>query len=454
MIYNAQKRDIGMALTGDTMLASRLSPFDEPEFLAIADLLHSHDVAFTNLETTVRLPDEGAPDASAGTLMTTQPGLLDELKWLGINLVSCANNHAMDFGQDGVLAMSRHLEQAGLAHSGIGATLDHARRPAFLDTANGRVALVSANAFFEPHHRAASQWGTLRGRPGINPLGYRSIYTVGEAAYAQLVTLSRELGLEQEAKRRSRHFFAQAEIGGGSAQDHLILFGNKFVKGGECGVTTQADPRDLAANLRWVREARRQADWVVVSLHCHACSFRDARSAPTSADRVELADFARHFCKAVIDAGADVVACHGPHISLGIEIYQGKPIFYSLGNFVFQNDNVTDVPRESFERFGLGPEATPTDFLDARTDAQTKGFPAHPQFWRSLMATCRFSAGALTEVELHPLDLGYQLPRSQRGRPVLATGEVSAAILHRTAELSSFYGTQLEIGAGKARVKL
>jgi poly-gamma-glutamate synthesis protein (capsule biosynthesis protein) len=350
--------------------------------------------------------------------------------------------------------MIHHLEGSGLSHAGIGATLDHARRPSFLDTANGRVALVAANAFFEPHHRAASQWGTMRGRPGINPLGYRSIYMVEDAAYEQLMVLSRELGLEQEAARRRRHFFSTAEIGGGSAQDHLTLFGNKFVKGERYAATTVANKEDLAGNLRWIREARRQADWVVASLHCHACSFRDATRAETSADRVELADFARHFCKAAVEAGADVVVCHGPHVSLGIEIHRGKPIFYSLGNFVFQNDNVAEVPRESFERFGLGPDATPTDFLDARTDAETKGFPAHPQFWRSIMATCRFNAGSLVEVELHPLDLGYHLPRSQRGRPVLAQGDIAEAILRRTARLSSFYGTELDIRADKARVRL
>ena len=38
-----------------------------------------------------------------------------------------------------------------------------------------------------------------------------------------------------------------------------------------------------------------------------------------------------------IDQGADLFAGHGPHFLRGIEIYKNRPIFYSLGNFIFQN---------------------------------------------------------------------------------------------------------------------
>ncbi|HWK55439.1 MAG TPA: CapA family protein [Hyphomicrobiales bacterium] len=454
-LYRAQKGEIRIALTGDTMLAHPLRPGIEPGFLGIRELLRAADVAFTNLEATVREPEEGVQDRSVGTLMTTPPRLLADLQWMGINLVSCANNHVMDFGQEGALAMLRHLERAGLRHSGLGATLDHARRSGFLETANGRVALVSANAFFSPHHRASAQWGTVRGRPGINPLGHEVIHTVDGAAFEQLLRLNRELGLEREASRRQRHFFAASEIGGSSGTgDCLTLCGQTFVKGENFGTTTLADASDRTGNLTWIAEARRQADWVIASLHCHACSARDVRTAATSADRVELADFARDFCKAAVEAGADVVVCHGPHVSLGVEIYRGRPIFYSLGNFVFQNDALSEVPRESFERFGLGPTATPTDFFDARTDGESKGFPAHPEFWRSVMAVCRFYDRTLDAVELLPLDLGHGLPRWQRGRPVLAQGDVADAILARTAALSQIHGTRLQNVGGRGVVRL
>src|SRR5258707_11912106 len=89
-------------------------------------------------------------------------------------------------------------------------------------------------------------------------------------------------------------------------------------------------------------------------------------------------------------AGADVFATHGPHILMGIEIYHGKPIFYSLGNLILQNDTLRHVPAYPFDRFGLDPRSTPSDFFDHRTGNETKGHPASPDFWQSVAAVCRF----------------------------------------------------------------
>jgi poly-gamma-glutamate synthesis protein (capsule biosynthesis protein) len=47
----------------------------------------------------------------------------------------------------------------------------------------------------------------------------------------------------------------------------------------------------------------------------------------------------------LIDAGADVIIGHHPHVIQGIEVYQGKPIFYSLGNFVFDQYFSEDTQR-------------------------------------------------------------------------------------------------------------
>jgi poly-gamma-glutamate synthesis protein (capsule biosynthesis protein) len=159
----------------------------------------------------------------------------------------------------------------------------------------------------------------------------------------------------------------------------------------------------------------------------------------------EPAEFATEFARAAIDAGADAVAGHGPHLTLGVEIYNGRPILYSLGNFVFQNDNVATFPAESYQRFGLGPDATPTDFLDARTGNGTRGFPAEDAYWHGLAAECRFKGGKLAELKLHPLDLGFGKPRSQRGRPLLARGATATAILDRVARLSQRYGAKFTI---------
>jgi poly-gamma-glutamate synthesis protein (capsule biosynthesis protein) len=150
MIYQAQKGNLTIALAGDTMLTRKLTPFKEERFLTLRELLRGADTAFANLEGTVHTWDEGTPGITQGTFMTTEPKLLDDLKWLGINLVSCANNHAFDYGEGGVLANIKHLDDAGIAHAGTGRNLAEARAPAYLDTPNGRIALVAATATFRP----------------------------------------------------------------------------------------------------------------------------------------------------------------------------------------------------------------------------------------------------------------------------------------------------------------
>ena len=82
-----------------------MSAFREPRFQALLGHIRNADAAFTNLETAIRERHEGFPNLTQGTPMSTPPRLLAELKWMGFNLVSCANNHVTDYGVAGVLAM-------------------------------------------------------------------------------------------------------------------------------------------------------------------------------------------------------------------------------------------------------------------------------------------------------------------------------------------------------------
>jgi hypothetical protein len=111
-------------------------------------------------------------------------------------------------------------------------------------------------------------------------------------------------------------------------------------------------------------------------------------------------------------------------------------------------------PAEAYQRFGLDERATPTDFLDARTGNQTRGFPASPEYWHGVVAACDFRAGKLARLDLHPLDLGHGTTRAQRGRPVLAEGKTAAAILARVKRLSERYGTALALDGEKLTVSL
>ncbi len=128
---------------------------------------------------------------------------------------------------------------------------------------------------------------------------------------------------------------------------------------------------DLAGNLAAIREARRQADWVIVSLHCHEQKVKPE----------EPPDYLIAVAHAAIEAGADLVVGHGPHILRGIEVYRSHPILYSLGNFIFQNETLPRIPQDMYERElpkdaqSNASSATPADVFDARSENDTVASP-------------------------------------------------------------------------------
>ncbi len=123
MLYDSESGDFTMALLGDVMPTRRLAVFREERYLKIREILRSADAPFANLETCVHKYLEGHHWVSGGTYMTTEPHLLEDLKWLGVNLVSCANNHASDYGEEGILATISYLDAAGIPHAGTGRNL-------------------------------------------------------------------------------------------------------------------------------------------------------------------------------------------------------------------------------------------------------------------------------------------------------------------------------------------
>jgi poly-gamma-glutamate capsule biosynthesis protein CapA/YwtB (metallophosphatase superfamily) len=227
------------------------------------------------------------------------------------------------------------LRGARLAHAGAGANLAEARKPAYLDTAAGRVALIAATTFYPPWMRAADQRPDALGRPGVNPLDFATSYTVDDASFAALAAMSEKLGLSP-ARRRQRAMFFSAQEAPEDSADALMFLGQRFSRGKNFSVATKAKAADLDANLRWIREAKRQADFVIFSLHNHEYGAAGGPTAATNVGMEEPASFVVEVAHAAIDAGADVVAGHGPHLTLGIEIYKDRPILYSLGNLIFR----------------------------------------------------------------------------------------------------------------------
>lgn len=101
----------------------------------------------------------------------------------------------------------------------------------------------------------------------------------------------------------------------------------------------------------------------------------------------------------MIDAGAGVVVGHGPHILRGIEVYKGRPIFYSLANFIFENDLVELQPADSYELLGLEGDSLPSDYFSRRSKNDTTRHGSRPiastgsrssqKWFTTLIARCR-----------------------------------------------------------------
>lgn len=414
--------EMTFALTGDAIISQRLSPFNEPEYLRMIEIIRDADLAFTNLEVLFHNYEEGYPAAhSGGTWMAAEPYIAGELVWAGFDMVSRANNHTMDYGAGGLRATTQALDGVGLVHAGAGENLAQARSPAYLETAGGRVALISVASTFADEDRAGPQRGDIRGRPGLNPLRYERTYAVSAASLQKLREVAEELGYRV-----------------GDREDQIRFMRQRFIVGDPPGSRTEAHEGDLAEILASIRDARRQADWVIVTSHSHE----------GAASRQQPADFLVAFARAAVDAGADVFVGHGPHVLRGIEIYRGKPIFYSLSNFIFQNETIRYLPGDIYEAYDLPPDATTADAFDRRNaSSRTGGFPGRRIYWESVIAAPSFVDGILTEIQLYPITLGFGNPRPQRGRPRLADNEAGKRIIDKLRDLSEPFGVEVQYDA-------
>ena len=229
------------------------------------------DVVFGQMECV--LSDRGAPAPNARLPMRSSPAVAQVLAQAGINVMSVAGNHAMDYGGDALCDTLVHLRAAGIAACGGGATIGEARRPAIVDV-NGRKIAFLAYSSILPEGYVADH-----SRPGCAPL-------------------------------RAHTFYEQVE---------------PDQPGTDPRIRTFADDDDLAALRDDIAQARAWADHVFVSMHW-GIHFIRAR----------LADYQRVVGRLVIEAGADAVIGHHPHLLKPIEFHLGRPIIHSLGNFAIE----------------------------------------------------------------------------------------------------------------------
>ncbi len=424
--------------SGDSFITRHIAADGYDGFSALQQLISEHDVRFANLEMTFHR-QEGSPAASSGgTWAMTDPTMLDDMLRYGFNLFNTANNHSGDYGQEGVSATIRHLNARSMCFAGTGNTLQEASAACYLETRHARVAMIGVTATFDPAAVAGGQSGTVRGRPGLNPLRFKTVHHVNEEHFAMAKTLSNvtQINAVNEFKIRSGYMNPYPE-------GTFVLGNMNFVltDGPEYNETIP-HPKDLERTLREIEEACRQADLVVVSLHAHEMKGADTRV---------VAQFVETFARACIDAGACAVIGHGPHELRGIEVYKKGVIFYSLGNFIFETETVAQQPYDAFFCKNLPVDTKIGAYMDNRSQNGTKGYIVQEDIWRAVVPSWTVEDGRVTEVRLHPIDLAQKGTRSQRGIPKLSK---SASALEHLAALSAPYGTVIDIVDGIGIVKM
>lgn len=422
--------------TGDAFITQRIPADGYEGFEALRDIICSHDVRFSNLEMTFH-NGEGTPAAvSGGTWAMADPRCLDDMRAYGFNLFTTANNHTGDYGEGGVMATIRHLRERDMVFSGTGANMEEASRACYLETRKGRVALVSACSTFHISSMAGGQSGSVTGRPGLSPLRFTTTYHVTRPHFDMVRELAKVTYVNAYNDYGIKIGYVNPNPEG------VATFGNhRFMLSEEDRVETAPLERDMVRIEEEIREARRQADVVLVSLHVHETDFDDFATPPAFLEKV---------AKRCIDAGASAVIGHGPHELRGVELYHGGLILYSLGNFIFQTETISVQPYEAYNNKGLPADTKVGAYMDRRSKNGTAGYPTQEDIWRSVMAAWTMEDGRITQVQLHPISLGMGLPRTRRGTPVPG-GE---GVLRHLAELSRPFGTDIRIENGVGYIDL
>jgi len=237
------------------------------EMELVLPIFKEADILFGNLESP--LSDKGERQV-CNSGRKIKPEKLSSLIDAGFDLMSFANNHHLDHGDQAFFDTIARLTAKNIAVVGAGQNIDEARKPVILERKGVKVAFLAYSSVLPIGYEARPD------RPGSAPM-------------------------------RASTFYEQVDRDPGSPPKIITL----------------ANKEDLAAMVNDISKVKSLADVVIMSIHW------GVHYVPGL-----VAMYQKEVAYAAIDAGVDLILGHHPHILKGIEAYKGKVIFYSLGNFV------------------------------------------------------------------------------------------------------------------------
>lgn len=383
----------------------------------VAEIFSSADAGFANHEgNAFSLSDFGGSVAAenGGGYPLHTPRTMRELRAFGISLLSRANNHATDWGLDGLRASDETTSAAGFLHAGTGGTLEEARRASCTTVGKTKVALVAAASSFTPMSPAGHPARGAGGRPGLSPLRVQPVAMV--------------LPSDHDAMKGIAAQVSYLGYGAPARNDSDIRVGELlYRRSSKSGLTYDVNEKDRQEILASIATAKSKNDLVIFSIHAHETATGDWE------DPVPAAFLLRLFHE-VIDAGADVVVRHGPHTVGAIDVYKGRPIFHSMGSLFLDLNRRITIASE-------GPESTKLTI-------------ELPDAWyESAVFTIDWADNAPVSVAIRPVRLGAE-EGPHRGLPTLAEGDEARRILDMIAQLSAGFGQNMRHDGLIGRVDL
>ncbi len=421
---------------GDAMVLRRL-PGNYPGFQELQSFINQGDFRFVNMETTIHNHETYGAAESGGTWFCSPPEVLDDAKTFGFNVLTTCNNHAMDYAHVGLEMTLDYVRKAGFPNAGAGRTLADAAAPVYMDTPEGRIALIGACSTFHPACMAGEQTRTMIGRPGINGVRYSTVYQVPEEDLEHIKRIADAIGINGSRNIIRKEGYLPPLPEGKAEFGELVFEASDAAR-----KITKVNPVDMARVEKSIKEALYFADYVIVSMHSHELK---------GTDKSEPSLFYEDFAHKCIDAGAHAIVGTGPHLLRPIEIYKGRPIFYSLGDFIIQLENIRKAPADMYEKQKLDGNAGMDELFDTRNHHGTRGLCYEKVMFEAIVPYWEMEDGKLTKLELMPVELNFDKSRSMGGWP---RPKYDDGIIERLAKMSEAYGTKIDIVDGKGVVRL
>jgi hypothetical protein len=502
------KQPFTLVAVGDMLQMLPISKSNDPDVQFLLNLMRGADMTDANNENTVVNTTTFTGRISH---METPAVVADDWANMGIKMMTKANNHTFDDGDEGVWDDFKELDRVGIVHVGVGRNMTEARLARYYSTPKGIVGLVGVYANnINPSQLNGSPRGAavivtseqlteLRamrdsivarrnevGNPIVvpppDPDGETSVFgqtfkvapAPGDANTAKAASASGEANTASEGvpARNLGTITSKANTlglvtynGVTSAQiaqlraiagdqgtndgDTLSAFGVNFrVTPGPGEYHYDMDQQDERDILREVRTGKQFSDFEVATIHWHQNRFAFQHY---SFDHYP-ADFEIKFAHDCIDQGADAFIGHGVHTIKGVEIYKGKPIFYGVSNFVMQQQIFA-----SWRDRGSEPPTPLTGPIvgQGQVNEVQWSWMQRPDNFEGLLASMHYENGHLTEVRIYPVDEGLTpRPGSQLGIPRKPSPEIAQQILQQVVEYSKPFGTKIEVENGVGVIRI